>query len=703
MQNKSIKDKLYNYFVRKNDSVQYEYERYVREHIEEHRLHKWIHIKLLIKLNWHYRIKKNKTPYIYFDDLTKKMNEKSDCSENNKSSKVRKTKVESTGLLENYEQIEANNTGWKSNAYIGSESRSYTSWKAVHLVKRFLEYDYIVFDAFHTLIYFGIRNDKAFYQILEEEFQISRFGELRERAEIEARSKARHWGKEVTIKNIYQQLKKYTNIDVNEGVKKEIQILKKISYPNAFVKNFYEMLSYNEKNIAVIQNTYYSSEQIREILEANGYNRFSFIFVSNEKCSIKDDGNMFPIVTNKLAFDKIIYMGYEKKKNELAKQNGWNIWEYRNATDIGDKYRPIGLVGTNTDSYCAIVNQHLYCGQYQNSQRRELGYIYFGVVIVGFLNWIREQCQMDYISRLEFIYGTSDILQNNFNDFFIENEIKSDVLLFSEEIAVRCLVDIEPSIFYDYYIDRKVKGNFTVSFYLEKMGIYNIKERLKAYGISPTDIVKKNGDVYWAFLDFIGDNLPYIKAQYENEILAVCQYLQEKNFTAERIGVVNIKGKGYIGKALNWLLKEKLNIDCQVIELTAFQMMPFEDIAYKSGAVKAYVSAKENVISGLEFPINIGQGNYIESVFSDKKPRLCSFCLCENKQFNFIFDDAYPWRYAAINEIQKGMQEFVNDYMNIWKNDFEMCSFSAEDIILILRNIMGNYDYLKTTIPIILI
>lgn len=62
-----FKDKMYNYFVRKNGRVWYEYERYVREHIEEHRLHRFNHICLLMKLNWFYRVKKGNTPYLYWD------------------------------------------------------------------------------------------------------------------------------------------------------------------------------------------------------------------------------------------------------------------------------------------------------------------------------------------------------------------------------------------------------------------------------------------------------------------------------------------------------------------------------------------------------------------------------------------------------------------------------------------------------------
>ena len=457
--------------------------------------------KLLIKLNWFYRVKKENTPYLYWDEpLAPKENALKSITYNNN---------------------ELTNSKWTCNTFWESESKSYSSWKEVHLVKRFLEYEYVVFDIFDTLIYLGVSSKTSFYQILEKEFQISHFSEMRERAEREAIGKARLKGKEITINNIYQQLKKYTGINVEEGVNKEIEVLKRISYSNIYIKNFYDMLSYSMDNIVAIDSTYYSSEQIKEVLMNKGYSKLKKIFVSNEICKAKDDGNMFPYISAELISDKIIYMGSERHKNDLAKKNGWHIWEYRNANECGNKYRPIGMSGIKADSYSAIINQHMYCGHYQHSQRRELGYKYFGVLTIGFLNWLREQCKKSAITRIEFIFGTSNILKDNYDSCYMGDGIKSDTLFFSEETAVRCLVDIEPTCFFEYYIDRKINGEYTISFYIERMGLSAIENRLVEYGIKTTDIMSLNGEIYWAFLDFIGDNLTDIKSQYEEEICSV--------------------------------------------------------------------------------------------------------------------------------------------------------------------------------------
>ena len=72
----SIKDKVYEWAVRKNKDVQYEYERYVMEHTVEHYENRGKHWKILWKLNWHYRICRKNSPMLYFDAPTPKGEEK---------------------------------------------------------------------------------------------------------------------------------------------------------------------------------------------------------------------------------------------------------------------------------------------------------------------------------------------------------------------------------------------------------------------------------------------------------------------------------------------------------------------------------------------------------------------------------------------------------------------------------------------------
>ena len=59
---------MYNFFVRRNEHIRREYERYVQEHVNEHYENRWKHWKILGQLNWHYRIRKKRTPMLKFSE-----------------------------------------------------------------------------------------------------------------------------------------------------------------------------------------------------------------------------------------------------------------------------------------------------------------------------------------------------------------------------------------------------------------------------------------------------------------------------------------------------------------------------------------------------------------------------------------------------------------------------------------------------------
>ena len=68
---KKIKDRLFYYFAEKNENIRREYSAYVIEHIEEHKRKRWKHWKVLIRLNWHYRILK-RTSALYYSRRAEK-------------------------------------------------------------------------------------------------------------------------------------------------------------------------------------------------------------------------------------------------------------------------------------------------------------------------------------------------------------------------------------------------------------------------------------------------------------------------------------------------------------------------------------------------------------------------------------------------------------------------------------------------------
>ena len=160
-----------NFFVRKNGRVWYEYERYVREHMEEHHLHRIRHLRVLFKLNWFYRIKKGNTPYLYWDvplepqveekgseiksDIPRIENVKKEEKKNNRE--VKKEVVE------------------KKEIYPESYDSGMKRMDAYHYAQRLFKYDAVSFDLFDTLILRKVYEPTDIFMIVGNRLNIYRF------------------------------------------------------------------------------------------------------------------------------------------------------------------------------------------------------------------------------------------------------------------------------------------------------------------------------------------------------------------------------------------------------------------------------------------------------------------------------------------------------------------------------------------------
>lgn len=68
----SLREIIYNELVRKNENVRREYEKYVIEHLEDHKKRRVKHWKILWELNWHYRVKGAENSLLYEENKIQK-------------------------------------------------------------------------------------------------------------------------------------------------------------------------------------------------------------------------------------------------------------------------------------------------------------------------------------------------------------------------------------------------------------------------------------------------------------------------------------------------------------------------------------------------------------------------------------------------------------------------------------------------------
>ena len=245
-----IKDKLYYFLVQKNPSICKEYQGYVDSHKEEHLKNRKKHWKLLLRLNWHYRIRRKKTPLLA------------------KPSSPIKPATRPATKLPYLEGAESASTG----------KITPLSLVRTHLLPR----DVISFDVFDTLILRPFDDPKTLFIIMGEQLGIYDFYTIRTQSEQEARANAfsKYGNYEVTIEDIYEIIEKRCGIKAEDGIKIEFELEKKYCFANPYFKSVFKFLREQNKRIVICSDMYLHENQIRELLANCGYSDFTDVYVS---------------------------------------------------------------------------------------------------------------------------------------------------------------------------------------------------------------------------------------------------------------------------------------------------------------------------------------------------------------------------------------------------------------------------------------
>ena len=176
------------------------------------------------------------------------------------------------------------------------------------LVNTLLNYDVISFDIFDTCIFRPFKTATDLFSILEKEYKIENFKDIRIKAEIEARAKTNKPNGEIDIFDIYNEITT-TLPNCVCTAEKEIMLELELCFANPYMLEIFNILKQHNKTIIAISDMYLPKETILKILNKNGFTNLENLFVSNEyKCN-KSNGKLFKIVKKLYKNKKIIHIG----------------------------------------------------------------------------------------------------------------------------------------------------------------------------------------------------------------------------------------------------------------------------------------------------------------------------------------------------------------------------------------------------------
>lgn len=679
-----IKEYIYHQLVRVNDGVKNEYERYVIENIDEHYKHRLKHWKLLARLNWHYRILGKSDPLIF-------TNEKSGgnivkpCSNTKKSQEGDKVKKKLPYLR-------------------GSESKLHNNKEAHYIAKDCMSYDVISFDIFDTLICRPFMDPKDVFYIVGKELGLDSFRKLRIKAEIEARNyaEATRGNREVTIYDIYRYIHLYTNIDVEEGVKMELEVEKELCFPNEQMKRVFNLLKFQGKRIILASNMYLPESMLKELLDKCGITGYEKLFVSCDYQASKRTGTLYKNILSYVGESaKVIHIGDDHEADFLkAREMGIASIFYKNVNKAGRQYRADGMSELVGSAYGGIVNYHLHNGKDIYSKPYEYGFIYGGLYVLGYCSWIHKFATENKVDKIIFLSRDGKIYQRIFDQMY--QGIPSEYMYWSRIANLKYTADNKHGKYYFLLrvIDDRVNGelqsrNITIKELLNTYGLNSLLPLLKDMNLKGDMVLtKENANAVKIFLH---QNWNKILLAYSEEVEVVKHKIKKIVNGCKKVAIIDVGWNGTGPLGIKYLIEEKWNWDCHVYCLLAGSKVADHTAnlnELQNEDIIPYLFARNLNRANYDVHANTNNGTnsiYFELFTQDDSPSFSGV----TKDGDYIFELPEIENYEDIREIQKGIEDFAIFYKEKFQKYPYMYNISGHDAYCPFRMIIKDLWFIK--------
>ena len=570
-----------------------------------------------------------------------------------------------------------------------SESKTYTRPK--DLAKMLSDYDVISFDVFDTLLFRPFSEPADVFYFLGEIFPVSDVKRIRMEQEFLAR-KACQKEKghlEISLAEIWLRMEKETGILKDQGMKAECALEKQFCYANPYMKEVYHHLRNMGKRIVLISDMYLPESFLRELLEGCGYIGFEKLYVSSAYGKSKADGGLYRLCREDYPGKSCIHIGDNCQSDvKMAEKNGFSAYHYPNVNLKGRPYRSFDLSPVIGSAYRGIVNSCLYNGLRAYSMEYEYGFVYGGLFVLGYCNFIHDYCRKNGMDRLLFLSRDGDILKQAYDLIFPGED--TVYAYWSRAAAVKLMAEYDRYDYFRRYVYHKVNQGITVSWALYAMELDFLAEEWKESGEELTD---KNADNLKQFLQ---EHFDKIITAYRSQRMAAEKYYAKILTGAKKAAVIDIGWAGSGALSLSYLTKRIWRLPCELTGILAGTNTPHNaewdasEMFLQTGKLVSYLySSSHNRDLWKKHDPNKNYNVYWELLLSSPDRQFLGFRSAEEmsakdvvwekeKSVAFHFGKHDPNR-NGIYEIQRGILDFVKEYTAHFKEEPFMFHISGRD------------------------
>lgn len=515
----------------------------------------------------------------------------------------------------------------KQACYEFSNIKTYTK---DDLLKKINEFDIISFDFFDTLINRKISDYTDIFELVAKHVNSKELSRIRIAAEKELSR-----NKSPKLLEIYKWVKeKLPEIkeSADQLVSIELQIDGKTIVPRKDMKDIISYAKKNEKKVILTSDTYYTKEQMEELLAKCGLDIFDELFVSCEYGTFKTQ-KLFSHVIEANREKKILHIGNDEFADiEKAKEYGIDTFHIYGNNSIMDALGGMG-VESIAETYSDRVKLGLFLSrkfsspfQFENGTKIEIddcfdiGYYICGPMIVDFMQWLIAKKHELHLDGILLCARDGYLLEKIYNKFCEDKD--GFYFLTSRISSIRAGIMDEDDI--DYVDSMKFFGT-------EK------ESMLVRFGIDEdVDADERN-------------TLILEKAKYKRR--NYLKYIDSLKLPDGKLGVFDFVAKGTTQLFLQKFMSQQMK------GLYFLQLEP-EFMADKGVDIESFYTEKERDTSAIF-------DNYyiLETILTSPMPSVDEFN--ETGQPVYAKETRSDENLECVWRMQQGIMQYVDDYLEI--------------------------------------
>lgn len=560
-------------------------------------------------------------------------------------------------------------------------------------------YDVISFDVFDTLIFRPFSDPMDLFFIVGEKIGIQDFKNLRIQAESRARQIVHKSseGYEVTLEQIWDELSKETGLDAKDGIKIETETEENLCYANPYMLEIWNALKAAGKKLIIVSDMYLPATVIKSILEKNGFAGAERIYISCEYGINKYEGRLYAKVKEdilKVSPDaKIVHVGDNPRSDlKQAKANGFDALLYPAVNRMSLSYRPYDMSPIVGSTYRGIVNSHIYNGLETYSMEYEYGFIYGGLFVLGYCNYIHDYFVKEKPDKLLFLSRDGDILKKVYDMLYPGSP--TEYVLWSRKAAVKLMAGYDKRDYFRRFVDHKSSGAYTIGEVLNSMELNSLETMLPAE-LSVSDKLTSSNAA--EFKEFLNDHFGEVIASYEKQRACAKEYFSDLLEGCSKAVCIDIGWAGSGTLSISYLCEKVWNIPCEITGLIAGTNTPHNaepdasESFLQSGKLRSYMFSQSHNRDLLK-KHNPGAGYNVfwEILLSSPDP-----------SFDGYYEEGPRLGKADIDagkaaEIQRGITDFISEYTVRFKAYPYMMNISGRDAYAPILAASGKHDrYLR--------